>query len=225
MSKKAELPAETQCKNDILRSIYKRQFQELSSLRKYIYSQLPFANVNSIFEPGCGSGLLGLELQKLTGAVYSGMDIDKDILPDREGFTPGDAEKHPQPADIYVTSFFFSSLNNPLKWLKKVRKNLPSKGLIVVFAEYDYSRIGEFPDKGLVNLLKQGLEKDKINTTYGSILDSLFLQSGFTKITGGKINGSPKKPDRKFLKMHLNSLPELLPDMSWCIVWGVWRKS
>ncbi len=225
MSKKTELPAEIRCKNDILRSIYKRQFQELSSLRKYIYSQLPFANVNSIFEPGCGSGLLGLELQKLTDVVYTGMDIDKDILPDREGFTLGDAEKHPQPADIYVTSFFFSSLNNPLKWLKEVRKNLSDKGLFVVFAEYDYTRIGEFPDKGLTEFLKKDLERDGINTTHGSVLDSFFMQSGFTKITGGKINGSPQKPDREFLEMHLDSLPELLPDMSWCVVWGIWRNS
>ena len=223
LSRKTEHPVGIRSKNDRLKNIYARQFAELEPLRRHICAQLPLRNVDSIFEPGCGTGLLGKELKTLTDAVYTGMDIDSAILSGEEEFVAGDAEKDPGTADIYVTSFFFSSLKNPLKWLKKVRKKIPHGGLFVVFAEYDYTRIGELPETGIADFLRASLENDGINTTHGSNLDYFFKRAGFEKFAGGEADSSLQPPDREFLQMHIKSIPENLPEMSWKILWGIWR--
>ncbi|MCK5133303.1 MAG: class I SAM-dependent methyltransferase [Candidatus Sabulitectum sp.] len=197
----------------------------MAQLRRHIYSLLHLRKVKAIFEPGCGTGLLGKDLQSLTDANYAGMDIDPEILPEGEMFITGDAEKNPLPADLYVSSFFFSSLDKPLNWLKKIRKNLPQGGLFAVFAEYDYTQIGESPDIGLAESIREGLERDSINTTHGSKLDSFFKKADFIKSAGGELQSSPQKPDRAFLEMHTESIPDVLPLMSWRIVWGIWRRS
>lgn len=224
MRKRMELPAGTPCKRDQLRRIYKRQFEELASLRRHIFSQLPLRQVSTVFEPGCGIGLLGKELQSLTDADYTGMDIDPEILPGGNEFITGDALKNPLPADLYVSSFFFSSVEKPAKWLKKVRKNLSQGGLFAVFAEYDYTCIGESPDIGLAELIRDGLQGDSINTTNGSKLDYFFQNAGFTRLAGGEVPSTPQKPDRDFLEMHTENIPDELPLMSWRIVWGIWRR-
>ncbi len=225
LSRKTEHPVGIRSKNERLKSIYARQFEELTPLRRHICARIPLEQVKQIFEPGCGTGLLGSKLKTLTNALYTGMDIDSEILPNTEDFVTGDAEKDPRKADIYVSSFFFSSLKNPLKWLRKVRKKLSSGGLFVVFAEYDYSLIGELPDSGISDSLRSGLEKDGINTTHGSHLESFFERAGFRKLEGGEVVSSLQQPDRNFLQMHIESLPKVLPNMSWQIVWGIWRKS
>lgn len=181
--------------------------------------------MKTIFEPGCGTGLLGEELQTLTNAAYTGMDIDPEILPENGMFITGDAEKNPLPADFYVSSFFFSSVDKPVKWLKKVKKNLSPNGLFAVFAEYDYTCIGESPDTGLADLIRIGLESQGINTGNGSQLDLFFQKAGFRKLAGGEIKSSLQKPDRAFLEMHAENIPDVLPLMSWCVVWGIWSKS
>ncbi|MCK5841915.1 MAG: methyltransferase domain-containing protein [Candidatus Sabulitectum sp.] len=224
MKRRTEPPAETQCKRDQLRDIYRRQFEELASLRRHILSRLPLRQINTIFEPGCGTGLLGEELQTLSDAAYTGMDIDPEILPENGMFIAGDTENNPLPADLYVSSFFFSSVDKPVKWLKKAKKNLSPNGLFAVFAEYDYTCIGESPDTGFAEQIREGLEKDGINTTTGSQLDSFFEKTGFRKLAGGEINSSLQKPDRAFLEMHVENIPDVLPLMSWRIVWGIWSS-
>ncbi len=224
MKRRTEPPAGTQCNRDQLRDIYRRQFEELAHLRRHIFSQLPLRYVKTIFEPGCGTGLLGEELQTLTNAAYTGMDIDPEILPENGMFITGDAEKNPLPADFYVSSFFFSSVDKPVKWLKKVKKNLSPNGLFAVFAEYDYTCIGESPDTGLADLIRIGLESQGINTGNGSQLDLFFQKAGFRKLAGGEIKSSLQKPDRAFLEMHAENIPDVLPLMSWCVVWGIWRS-
>lgn len=224
MKRRTEPHAETQCKRDQLRNIYRRQFEELTHLRRHILSQLPLRQVETIFEPGCGTGLLGEELKTLTNAVYTGMDIDPEILPENGMFIAGDAEKNLLPADIYVSSFFFSSVDKPVKWLKKVRKNLSPNGLFAVFAEYDYTCIGESPDTGFADRIRIGLESEGINTINGSQLDLFFQKAGFRKLAGGEVKSSLQKPDRAFLEMHAENIPDVLPLMSWRIVWGIWRR-
>ncbi|MCD4709137.1 MAG: class I SAM-dependent methyltransferase [Candidatus Sabulitectum sp.] len=224
MKKRMELPAGIPCKRDQLRRIYKRQFEEIASLRRHIFSQLPLRQVRTVFEPGCGFGLLGKELQALTDASYTGMDIDSEILPEGNEFITGDALKDPLSADLYVSSFFFSSVDKPIKWLKKVRKYLSPGGLFAVFAEYDYTCIGELPDIGMAESIREGLEKDSIITTNGSQLDYFFQEAGFTKFAGGEVPGILQRPDRDFLDMHTENIPDELPLMSWSIVWGIWRR-
>jgi SAM-dependent methyltransferase len=178
-----------------------------------------------VFEPGCGTGLLGLELATITEAFYTGMDINREILPQGKSFVHGDAVKRPLSADLYISSFFFSSLDKPVKWLKKVRKKLSPKGLFAVFAEYDYTRIEEFPETGLADMVRDGLKREGINTASGSQLDFFFENAGFTKLAGGEVTTRMQKPDRSFIEMHVNSVPDELPLMSWCVAWGVWRRS
>jgi len=225
LRKRAESLAGIPCKLDRLRRIYKRQFDELAQLRIHIFSQLPLRNIRTIFEPGCGTGLLGKELQALTDAVFTGMDVDSDILPEGDGFITGDSVKNPLPADLYVSSFFFSSVDKPVKWLRKVKKNLSPGGLFAIFAEYDYTRICELPDAGLAESIREGLERDSINTSNGSQLDYFFQEAGFTKLTGGEVTSILQKPDRAFLEMHTERIPDELPLMSWRIVWGIWRST
>jgi len=208
----------------ILSPIYERQFGELGPLRRHICSMLPLGGIRSIFEPGCGSGLLGGELRRLTDAVYTGMDIDPEILPREPGFVRGDALRNPQPADLYATSFFFSSIPRPLPWLRRVRRALAPGGMFAVFGEYDYESIGESPDRGVAAALRAALEREGLATTHGGRLDGFFDRAGFRKSAGGEIRGGFREPDREFLALHVPVLPDPLPRMSWRIVWGVWKK-
>jgi SAM-dependent methyltransferase len=209
--------------NCILSPIYERQFRELAPLRRHICSLLPLGRIRTIFEPGCGSGLLAGELRPLTDAVYTGMDIDPDILPPEPGFIRGDALADPPPADLYVTTFFFSSVQKPVPWLKRVRRRLAPGGVFAVFGEYDYESIGEFPDRGLAAAVRAALLRDGLVTSHGGRLDELFDLAGFSKSAGGEIRSDPSEPDRDFLDMHLRELPKELPLMTWRIVWGIWR--
>jgi len=225
LRKRTQSSAGIPCSNNQLKEIYERQFTELSLLRRYIYSVLPLRQISTVFEPGCGTGLLGRELKTLTDAVYTGMDINLELLPNDTNFVHGDAVRNPRPADLYVSSFFFSSLDKPVKWLKNVRKKLSPAGLFAVFAEYDYTRIQESPETGLANLIRDGLKRDGISTTSGGRLDYFFKKAGFTKLAGGEVTTGMQKPDRAFIEMHVNRIPDELPLVSWCVVWGVWRRS
>ena len=209
---------------DGLRRTYARQFQEMTPLRRHIYSLLPLNRVTTIFEPGCGSGLIGMELRNLTSAAYTGMDIDRDILPGEKGFVQGDALKDPPAADLYVASFFFSSVPKPLKWLRRVRRALPPGGLFTLFGEYDYQRIGEDPDIGLACLIREALAADGLSTAHGGLLNGYFEQAGFAKLHGGDVRSEPRSPDPEFLAMHLDRMPEILPLMTWQVVWGIWKN-
>jgi SAM-dependent methyltransferase len=219
------VPAETPFRRDILQRIYERQFRELAPLRRHVFSILPLNRVRTIFEPGCGTGLLAGELKNLTSASYTGMDIDPLILPHGEEFIAGDAVKNPLRADLYVTSFFFSSVKNPQKWLLRVRKQLAEQGLFAVFAEYDYQRIDEQPDMKLAPRLRDGLSLDGIVTTNGGKLDEFFESAGFRKLAGGDAESRFCLPDPEFITALVKEKLSHLPYINWRIVWGVWRKT
>jgi len=225
LKKRTESSAGIPCSSNQLKEIYQRQFAELSQLRRYICSLLPLRHTGTVFEPGCGTGLLGRELKTLTDAVYTGVDTNMELLPEGSSFIHGNAMKNPLPADLYISSFFFSSVSKPVKWLKKVKKKLPPKGLFAVFAEYDYTQITESPETGIADLVREGLKKTGINTTNGSRLDYFFKKAGFTKLSGGEVTTRMQKPDRAFIKMHTASVPAELPVMSWRVVWGIWRRN
>lgn len=219
LKRRTEPPVETPCNREALRRIYQRQFNELAPLRRHILSLLPLGQVEMIFEPGCGTGLLGAQIKSLTNAGYTGMDIDGEIIPAEGNYIQGDVLNHFQPADIYITSFFFSSLKNPVKWLKKLDTDF-----FVVLSEYDYMSIEEEPHGDIAEMLRKGLEADGLYTDKGGRLDECFGKAGFVKLHGGDVESTPEKPDREFLSLHIPELPCELPLMSWRIVWGIWRK-
>lgn len=219
LKRRTEPPAETPCSREVLRRIYRRQFNELAPLRRHIFSLLPLSQVKTIFEPGCGTGLLGQQLMSLTDAVYTGMDIDRQILPEGENFVQGDALKKTPSADLYVSGFFFSSLGDPAKWLNELKIRY-----FAVFSEYDYMSIEEKPSMNIAARLRKGLEADGLFTGHGGRLDEYFQRAGFRKLHGGDVESDCRKPDEGFLKMYVPFLTGELPLMSWRIVWGIWRK-
>lgn len=219
MRRRTELPAGIPCDRDLLRSIYTRQFRESSQLRRHVLSLLPLNTVKSIFEPGCGPGFLGHEIMALSDGVYTGMDIDSGILPDSGNFKIGNAEDNPPEADLYVSSFFFSSLRDPAGWLKRV-----PTGMFAVLAEYDYQTIEEEPCMGIAEKLRKGLEFHGISPVHGGALDGSFAKAGFEKVYGGEAWSRFQRPHREFLALHVNDLPDLLPLMRWRVVWGIWRR-
>ncbi|MBN2588202.1 MAG: class I SAM-dependent methyltransferase [Candidatus Fermentibacteraceae bacterium] len=189
-----------------------------------MFSMLPLGSIGRVFEPGCGTGLLGRELRNLTDAVYTGMDLDSRILPGEDGFFHGDALSDPREADLYVASFFFSSIREPVEWLRRVRDRLSPGGLFAVFGEYDYEATVVSPDGGLGAELLSGLRRSGLHTGHGGRLDDYFSKSGFFRKYGGEVLSTSRAPDREFLAMHVEHLPDLLPEMKWRIVWGIWRK-
>lgn len=217
-------PAATRCRESVLRGIYLRQFRELTPLREHIFSLLPLDSIGSIFEPGCGTGLLGRELQSLTEAEYTGMDIDGSMIPRSGGFIEGDAVAGPLPADLYAAGFFFSSVGDPQRWLEKVRECISPGGLFAVFAEYDYRAVREKPDTGLAGVIRESLEMDGLVTSHGGRLDLFFRKAGFSKLHGGNVTGKFQRPDRDFLEMHAPRFTGEAPLMSWRIVWGIWKN-
>lgn len=224
MKKTEEFPAKIQCDAAALARIYERQFRELAGLRRYICSLLPLRRVEKIFEPGCGTGLLARELMALSHASYTGMDIREEILPQGEAFMAGDAVRYPRKADLYVTSFFFSSVADPAAWLRRVRGKLPPGGLFALFAEYDYEATRIRPDAGFKNTLLSGLRAAGLCTGNAAGLDRYFQEAGFAKLCGSMVQNTSREPDEKFLCMHVDRLPDPLPQIEWRIVWGIWRN-
>lgn len=218
-------PAAAPYREEVLRGIYRRQFRELAPLRRHILSLLPLEGTGSIFEPGCGTGLLGRELQSLTEAEYTGMDIDRSMIPEGGGFIEGDAVRHPLPADVYVTGFFFSSVRDPEEWLIRAGSRISPGGLFAVFAEYDYQSVRETPDIGLAGVIRESLERDGLVTTHGGKLDLYFRNSSFSKLNGGEVIGTMQKPDMDLLKLHAPLFTGEPPLMSWRIVWGIWKNA
>lgn len=219
MRRRTEPPAETQCSREVLSRVYQRQFNELAQLRRHIFSLLQLNQVKTIFEPGCGTGLLGRQLMSLTDAVYTGMDIDRDIIPEEENFIQDDALQNPPEADLYVTGFFFSSLRDPVKWLNRLKTRY-----FAVISEYDYMSIEEKPCMNIAGRFRRGLEADGLFTGHGGRLNEYFQRAGFMKLQGGDVESDYRKPDEEFLKIYLPCLTGELPLMSWRIVWGIWRK-
>ncbi|MDY0297805.1 MAG: class I SAM-dependent methyltransferase [Acidobacteriota bacterium] len=224
MKKTAPSPAGIQSDPAALARIYARQFCELAATRRHIFSRLPLRRVGTIFEPGCGTGLLAGELTALSDARYTGMDSDSRILPAGDMFIAGDALRSLPGADLYVTSFFFAGVANPLSWLRRARRKLSPGGLFAVFAEYDYAATKIHPDHGIKEKLLSGLREAGLNTAHGGKLDRFFRYSGFEKIDGGIVRTTSRVPDIEFLTMYLEELPGPLPQVEWRIVWGIWRK-
>ncbi len=213
------VPAGTRCSRESLRRIYERQFRETSALRRRILSLLPLSSVESIFEPGCGTGLLGRQIMSLTATPYLGMDIDPGILPEGESFQCGDAVRESPPAGLYVSSFFFSSLKDPVRWLRKLRT-----GYYAVFCEYDYEAIREEPPGNLAEGMLQGLRNAGLHTCHGGRLDGYFSGAGYLKLYGGEMESSFQPPDMEFLEsIGMGSSPGTSL-VKWRIVWGIWRK-
>ncbi|MBN1196532.1 MAG: methyltransferase [Candidatus Aminicenantes bacterium] len=212
------------CDTVALGLIYKRQFRELAGLRRHICSLLPLRRAQKIFEPGCGTGLLARELMALSNASYTGMDICETILPRGEAFLAGDAVRHPRAADLVVASFFFSCVADPVAWLRRVKRRLFPGGLFALFAEYDYEATAIRPDSGFKNTLLSGIRAAGMHTGHAARLDRYFREAGFVKLYGGVAENTTREPDEKFLCMHVDRLPDPLPQIEWRIVWGIWRN-
>ncbi len=212
-------PAGTPSSTDILRRIYERQFRETAQLRKRILSLLPLSSVKSIFEPGCGTGLLGRQIMSLTSTPYQGMDIDRGILTDGGPFVHGDALKTTPEAGMYVSSFFFSALKAPTGWLKRI----PTEYYAVI-SEYDYSSIREDPPGNLAECIRTGLRRAGLHAGHGGRLDGYFTAAGFRKLYGGDMETSFQQPDGEFLESVGVNPPGEETRVKWRIVWGIWQR-
>ena len=224
MKRRREYPAKIRCDGAALARIYERQFRELAGLRRYICSLLPLRRVEKIFEPGCGTGLLAREMMALSDASYIGMDIREAILAQGDAFVAGDAVRYPREADLYVASFFFSSVADPAAWLRRVKRKLSPGGWFALFAEYDYEATAIRPDSGFKSKLLDGLRATGLHTGNGARLNQVFREAGFAKLYGGMVHNTVERPDEKFLCMHVDRLPDPLPQIEWRIVWGIWRN-
>lgn len=213
-------PAGTPCSRAILRKIYERQFRETARLRRKILSLLPLSSAGSIFEPGCGTGLLGRQIMSLTSTPYQGMDIDRGILPDDGPFVHGDAAKTPPKAGMYVSSFFFSALKDPAEWLRRI-----PTGYYAVLSEYDYEAIQEEPTGNLAESISNGLRRAGLHTGHGGRLDGYFAAAGFRKLYGGDMETSFQQPDGDFLESMGMKSPAEGTLVKWRILWGIWQRT
>jgi len=229
---RAGIPPDT----ETLSAVYLRQYRELTHLRRHILSMLPVRSWRSVVEPGCGTGLLAAELTGLTDAAYTGIDIDAGAVAmateaafGRPGcrFLCRDARDFVPRADAYVSSFFLTTLVNPVVWLQEVRRALPGNGVYAVFAEYDYGSLREEPARGLADAIRDSLEADGFSTGIGGELDELFTHAGFTVDTSGSVTGPLQEPDGRFLDLQLGrSHAEAWKGtlLSWTVAWGIYRK-
>ena len=234
MIEKTVPPAEIQCRSRILAGIYKRQFIELARLRRHICSIVPFRRFRTVVEPGCGTGLLAKEITTLTDASYTGIDICNSILaiarrstPERDGlkFVHADALEYLPPADAIVSSFFLTSLADPVTFLRRAANALPQGGLYIVFGEYNYSAIREDPPSGLAGEIIESLRRDGFSIELGGILDAVFTEAGYETVLSGSERGKMQEPDRDFISLQLGSefSGAAHHHLSWEIVWGIYR--
>jgi SAM-dependent methyltransferase len=221
---------------ETLSAVYLRQYRELAHLRRHILSMLPVRSWRSVVEPGCGTGLLAAELTGLTGASYTGIDVDARAIAmateaayGRPGcrFVCRDARDFVPRADAYVSQFFLTALVNPVVWLQEVRRALPRDGVYAVFAEYDYGSLREEPAAGLAAAVRDSLEADGFSTGIGGELDELFTHAGFTVDTSGSVAGPLQEPDSRFLDLQLGGSRAgewKGTRLSWTVAWGIYRK-
>lgn len=227
-------PAETQCRSKILAGIYRRQFTELTQLRRHICSIIPFRRFHTVAEPGCGTGLLAKEIATLSDASYTGIDISESILtiarrntPEKSDlkFVHADALKYLPPADAFFSSFFLAGMTEPVTFLRRAADALPQGGFYIVFGEYNYSGIMEDPPSGLAGRIIESLLGDCFSIELGGTLDAAFIEAGFKTVTSGSVRGDMQKPDRDYISLQLGSGYRYATHhlLSWEIVWGIYR--
>ncbi len=185
-------------------------------------------------EPGCGTGLLAKEITTLTDASYTGIDISDSILaiarrntPEGGGlkFVHADALEYLPPADAIFSSFFLTSLNDPVIFLRRAANALPQGGIYIVFGEYNYSAIREDPPSGLAGKIIESLRKDGFSIELGGILDEVFTEAGYETVLSGSERGKMQEPDRDYISLQLGSgyRGDAHHHLSWEIVWGIYR--
>lgn len=238
--------------NGNLFQIYRRQFAELAPLRHRLYGRLPLRSLRRIVEPGCGTGLVLRELAPLTRAELVGIDRDSAALAEarrapsvsrHEGpalFEHADVSQCRLPAaGLYVSSFFLYQLQEPVPFLRRVRRVLDRDGLYAVLAEYDYPATVESPaGLGLVDALLASLRHESFHPETGGRLDALFAEAGFAVVESGTLAGDARPPDPVFLRYQLGRMMNPAETERWLtrvetasvrlsfsVRWGIYRSS
>ncbi len=214
--------------------MYRRQFIELTRLRRHICSITPFRRFRTMIEPGCGTGLLAREITAITDASYTGIDISDSILsiarrntPEREGinFVHDDALEFLPSTDAFFSSFFLTGLTDPAVFLRRAADVLPPGGFYIVFGEYNYSGTREDPPSGLAGKIMESLRMDGFSIDLGGNLDAVFAEAGYDTVESGSVRGKMQEPDMDFISLQLGSTDGITDHsrLSWEILWGIYR--
>jgi ubiquinone/menaquinone biosynthesis C-methylase UbiE len=145
-------------------------------LRDIIYSELNISPSTKIFEPGCGTGALLLELGTKFHCDLYGCDIDsarlnlaKETL-DSKGISVSLTERNalktlypPNFFDYIFTHYLFLWIENLSKVFSEFHRILKPNGKLIILAEPDYGGVIEEPNTNLKNAIQINLKKQGAN--------------------------------------------------------------
>jgi SAM-dependent methyltransferase len=133
---------------------YKLQAEWLAPSRHYLYRRTPLARCQSILDLGCGSGVISEEMRRISGRPVLGVDRDpamaalaRTLYPGND-YLAGDERllvKRGLRFDLVVLSFVLMWQENPLLFLRRVKKLLAENGTLLLLAEPDYGGRIDFP--------------------------------------------------------------------------------
>ncbi|MBN2346470.1 MAG: class I SAM-dependent methyltransferase [Candidatus Aminicenantes bacterium] len=174
---------------------YVLQAEWLSPSRHYLYRKVGLARRGRILDLGCGTGVIGGEMKRITGRPLLGVDRDPALLNWARSTYPGNefliADERSLCSkglkfDLVVLSFVLMWQPRPLPFLKRIRRLLADDGVLLLLAEPDYG--GRIDHPAELDFLKEifvgHIAEEGGDPFIGRRLPGLLRQSGFQAEVG-----------------------------------------
>lgn len=179
---------------------YLQQAHWTKNLRKYIYDHVGITRAKNILDIGCGTGVLGYELNRLTSAKVYGLDINPRTLDIAKEYSPnsiysvGDCSHLPYQFgafDVTLCHFLLLWVTDPLSAIEEMVRVTRPHGFVLALAEPDYGGRIDYP----LELFQIGLwqmtalKEQGANPLMGRELRSIFTRAGLINIEVGVLGG------------------------------------
>jgi ubiquinone/menaquinone biosynthesis C-methylase UbiE len=189
---------------------YQQQAGWTSSIRSYLFQKYIMGKGGRILDVGCGTGVIGRELNNSGYNRVFGVDFDYSAIrystqqSHSTSNTVGNAYQLPFDQgnfDVVICHFLLMWLNDPVSALVEMKRVLKPGGEVFLLAEPDHAARIDFPPEfeRLGNLQTQSLVRQGANTQAGRQIGAWLSEAGFkvgeTGIMGGQWNMSADEID------------------------------
>lgn len=179
---------------------FEQQARWTKKLRHYIYKRIGISQLNHIIEIGCGTGAVLNDFTEVKDKYIFGLDISEKFIHIAQNrlsnacMTIGDANELPFKDcsfDVILCHFFLLWIHEPINALREMKRIARKDGIIIVFAEPDYSSRIDYPDElielgqsQITSLINQGADP-----FIGRRIGSLYQKAGITLVEMGILGG------------------------------------
>lgn len=165
-------------------------------LRDFLSKQLSFSKYSKVLEAGSGTGVILRDIALSIGASPVGIDVDFQALVTNKKIRPGQVVAcsdvfelpfTPATFDFVICHYFLLWLKEPIAAMREMYRVLKPNGVVVAFAEPDYTARVESPHEFelLGKLQTESLKNQGINIQIGRKLPEVFSKAGYEDIQYG----------------------------------------